>query len=138
MLGKNNKEKFELYNRLPFVLITPERQQGILQPTGAHLDIAPSIMQIVDQENYQPVEHFLGTSMFAENYSPQVLNKCLGKVYFTNEQVTFEGSAKSGVYKLTHAQEKLLEVEQEHWLSLIDEFVELSDKTIYSNGLLGE
>jgi len=130
--------KFDLYNRSPFLIITPDKQKGVVQQIASHVDVAPTILNLIEQDDYQPVEHFVGTSLFSENHPNTVLNKCLGQIYFMNEDIIIEGNAKSGMYSVLDSKDSLTQIKKDHWLDLVGDLVAVSDKTIYEDGLLGE
>lgn len=127
---------FYNYNEMPFVMVLPNKQQGQLQNIASHLDIAPTILNMIQQNNYLPQSHFAGTSLFSKNFKNNVLNKCLGKIYFANNDLVIQGNAKTGQYRLFNSDKDLTTIEQKNWLSLIDELVEQSDNTIYNDQLV--
>jgi phosphoglycerol transferase MdoB-like AlkP superfamily enzyme len=136
--GSDKLLKFNAYNRMPFVMILPEKMKAEWHSVASHIDIAPTILNMIDQENYQKPEHFVGQSLFDSSYSPVALNKCLGRVYFTNPDLVVEGSAKTNVYSVIKDTDDLLEVQKQNWLSLIKRLIKQSDETLYDNGLLGD
>ncbi|MBI5077120.1 LTA synthase family protein [Candidatus Falkowbacteria bacterium] len=133
--GQDEKLIFDAYNRVPFVMVLPDGQKGVLQNLSSQLDIAPTLLNMVVGEKYQPVAHFLGQSMFAPNFVPQVLNKCLNQIYFTNGELIIEGNAKSNLYHVLTSRQELSSLAEDNWLRLIGELVKKSDETIFNDGL---
>ena len=130
--------KTDLTDRSPFLIVTPDRQKGSLQTVSSHLDVAPTILNIIEGDSYEPVDHFIGSSMYSPAYVPNVLSKCLGQVYYKTPDLLIEGNATADSYEITSGKENLNSLQRENWLNLIGDLVESSDETIYGDQLLGK
>lgn len=129
-------QDFNNYNQTPFVMILPDKQQGQIQRVASHLDIAPTILNIAEPQTYQKPQHFLGASLFENNFPNQALNKCLGKIYYINENYIFQGNAKTSQYNLFHSTKSLDPSDNTEWQNMISQIVKYSDEAIYSNQLI--
>jgi len=129
-------KKFAMYNRNPFLIVFPDKRSGQIQNIASHVDVAPTILNLIEGDEYAPEKIFFGTSLFADNFAGMSLNKCLGNIFFVNKDVIVEGGAKSGVYRVMHSTAKLAPVQEENWLGLVKRLVEKSDEAIYNNELV--
>jgi len=128
-------ENFNFYNENPFVIVLPEKQKGKIQSIASHIDIAPTILNLIEQESYQPEPNFAGTSLFSADFPSKALNKCLSNIYFTNNDIVIEGNAKTEQYQATYLKKQMTENEKNNLLSLVKNLVNKSDETIYSDKL---
>lgn len=134
--GQDGELLFNTYNRVPFIMILPDGQKGILQNISSQLDISPTLLNMIEGGDYEPPAHFLGQSMFAKNFVPQILNKCLSQIYFTNGNLIIEGNAKSNLYRVLSSNQNLSAFAEGNWQRLIGELVEKSDETLFNDRLL--
>lgn len=128
-------ENFNDFHQQPFVLVLPQKTKGAIQPLASHIDIAPTLLNIVEQEDYEPQGNFLGQSLFAENYMPQAMNKCLGNVYFKNQNVIIQGNASNNAYQYFFEKESKY-FDKSLLLDLVKNLIKISDEAIYTNSLL--
>ena len=131
-------ESWQLTTESPFVMILPDKIRAEIQQVASHVDIAPTVLNLIEQDDYEAREHFVGQSLFEPDFANQALNKCLGEVYYLNEDINVRGNAKTGLYQVFDKNKKMTEIEGQAWLNLVQELVETSDKTIYGDGLLGK
>lgn len=120
----------------PFVMVLPSGARGQIQSIASHVDIAPTLLNLIEQDDYKPRSNFIGTSLFQKDFPNQALNKCLGEIYYINDEVLLRGNAKTMQYQVFEEFEKVPEIKKQKWLSLISSLVIQSDETIYSDGLV--
>jgi len=136
--GGDDLEAWELTHESPFVMILPDKVRAEIQQVASHVDVAPTILNLIEQDDYEAREHFVGQSLFEPDFANQAFNKCLGEVYYINEDINVRGNAKAELYQVFDKNKKMTEIEGQAWLNLVQELVETSDKTIYADGLLGK
>ena len=124
---------FHLYNDLPFVLVLPQKQKASINSVTSQLDVAPTILQIVAADKYQNKTQFLGTSLFEKNKNNVVVNKCLGNIYLMQGKNIFEGNSKTDQYQFFSAEVNMTDIEKNHTLKLLSQFVKESDEALKSN-----
>jgi phosphoglycerol transferase MdoB-like AlkP superfamily enzyme len=129
-------EDFDHYNQLPFTIILPQKIKGELQPLASQLDIAPTILNLVEQNDYQKPTNFVGDSLFSADYKPQVFNKCLGQIYYKNNNVLVQGNAKTGQYTVTHDFNSQSDLTKSFYTALISRLTLTTDNAIFQNKLL--
>lgn len=134
--GQDEKLIFNAYNRVPFVMLLPNREKGVLPSPSSQLDIAPTLLNLVEGGGYQVVPHFFGQSMYAPDFALRVLNKCLSQIYLTNNELIIEGNAKSNMYRILNANRDLPSVAKENWRRLVNELVKKSDEALFNDGLI--
>lgn len=128
-------EDFEHYNELPMVIVTPDKQRGVIQSKASQVDLAPTILQMIEQKNYHPREQFVGTSLYDYAFPNHVLNKCLSQVYYLNDKLTIQGSTKSDVYHVFDSQSNLTTIEQQTWEQYVSDLVSITDAVLETDGL---
>ena len=85
-------ENYYRYNRIPFVLSVPGMPEGVVQDIASHIDIAPTLLQLVEGASFDPPETFLGTSLFSERHPNNAVTKCLGGINFINRDGIVHGT----------------------------------------------
>ena len=126
---------WQQYNLMPFVIITPEKDKMLIQDTASHLDIAPTILHLLNQDTTKIPQHFTGHSLFADDFPNQVLNKCLDNVYYANKDLLIEGSNKSNIYHMSKEPQNMTSENKENWLSWVKTLAQTSDQVLDQNKL---
>lgn len=127
---------FNYYNESPFAMILPDQQKGEIQKIASHVDITPTILNLVEGDKYVPRDRFIGQSLFASDFSNQVLNKCLGRVYYLNQDSIVVGNYRSSRYHFLQNKRNLCEDEKQELVSWLELLVQKSDGQLYNNLLL--
>jgi phosphoglycerol transferase MdoB-like AlkP superfamily enzyme len=133
--GQDALKNFYLTNKLPFAIIFPNQLAGEIQPLASSLDIAPTILDLVEQENYAKPANFLGESLFDRNYRPTVYNKCLGNTYFLNQNLLIQGNTRTNQYQILENKATTADGETALWQKLLTDFQNFTDSTLYENKL---
>lgn len=103
---EHNLENFYLYNRSPFVVVTPDRLRGRVGEIASHIDIAPTVLHMIDGDSKNKPNRFLGTSLFSAEHKDQVMNKCLGDVFYLNRDVLVRGNPMINAYRAMSSRTK--------------------------------
>ena len=82
----NPVQDFFTYNQLPMLFYTPGMTQAAWPKVASHIDLAPTVYDLVTNGTGKLPETFLGTSLFSPAHSDVAVNKCLGRVSY------FDGS----------------------------------------------
>ena len=81
--------RFRTYNRIPLLLYVPGMQQGTLAPIASHIDVAPTLYNVIAGSTDGLPESFVGTSMYAAVRPAGAVTKCLGRAsYYDGASVT--------------------------------------------------
>lgn len=134
--GGDEVGAFKSFNEMPFVMVLPDGEQGQIANLASHVDIAPTILNIIEGADYEPDLDFIGTSLFSPKYVEQAVNKCLGNIYYVNNELIIKGSARTKLYSAIDSKKDMSPVETKNWLNLIDRFVRLSDETLFNDQLI--
>ena len=134
--GSNEQLVFDSYNQLPMTIVFPQGFKGEIVTQASHMDISPTILNLIEQSDYVPRENFWGTSLFTKQYNSPILNKCLGKIYFKNQDLIIQGNAKSDIYRVMTSKENLSTVEEKLWIKLISDLVKSTDEVLEQDVLV--
>lgn len=125
-------KNFKAYNEVPFALILPNKDKGILRQTASQVDIAPTLLNLLEGNEYKAQNNFTGTSLYDKNFSDFSVNKCLGQIYYAAEDLIIEGNAKSDVYRVISSDNEPT-AEEKFLMKALGSFVKNSDQAIYNN-----
>lgn len=129
-------ESFYLYNKSPFVIVLPTRYKAQVAELGSHIDLAPTLLHLIEKESYEPVQHFLGKSLLAQDHNEQVINKCLDKVFYINNDVLVQGNNKTHLFNAIKLHDNVEESELMSKNLYTQYLVNLTDTVLYSDKLV--
>lgn len=129
---KNDINGFYKYNNIPFVMVLPSKEKKKIQNISSHIDIAPTILDLI---NHDKVDNFLGNSLYDTRFPNQVVNKCLGNVYFMNNDIVIKGNQKFNFFKLFNDNE-LYNVDHNFIIEKIKDLIKISDIVIDTDSLI--
>ena len=128
-------KNFNEYNQVPFVMVLPDKSKGLLGQVSSQVDIAPTLLNLVEGKDYVTKKNFIGASLYDKNRSDFAINKCLGQAYLASDNLIIEGNVKSNVYRVLFDRNNQSEEQQKALINLLSGFVENSDQAIYGNEL---
>ena len=128
-------KNFNEYNRVPFVMVLLDKSKGLLGQVSSQVDIAPTLLNLVEGKDYVTKKNFIGASLYDKNRSDFAINKCLGQAYLASDNLIIEGNVKSNVYRVLFDRNNQSEEQQKALINLLSGFVENSDQAIYGNEL---
>lgn len=98
---KNNDMSFiSEFNELPFVMQVPGMGSLKIPIVASHIDIAPTILNLISEINIDTETHYLGQSIFSNNHFNQALGKCGDEIYYFNPDVSLAGDYGLNVYSM--------------------------------------
>jgi len=127
--SKQTADNFVRYNQVPLVIVSPKQ---VTQPNisiASHIDIAPTLLQIIEGEQMQKPKNFFGTSMLAAQPPNFAYTKCINEIDFINDNTILRGSAENGLYNTLKGTKE----EKEHYTPLLIPLTETTDQLIYQN-----
>ncbi len=74
--NSNNLEDFYAYNETPFMMHVPGLGGKKVADIATHIDIAPSLLHLLEGESYMPNTQFLGTSLFSDRHPNHAFLTC--------------------------------------------------------------
>jgi phosphoglycerol transferase MdoB-like AlkP superfamily enzyme len=128
-------KNFSEYNRVPFVMVLPDKNKGFLGQVSSQVDIAPTLLNLLEGGEYKSRNNFIGTSLYNKNHSDFAINKCLGQAYFVSRDLIIEGNVRSDVYRVLLDQNNQSEEQQKSLIKLLSGFVGNSDQAIFNDEL---
>ena len=129
----DNPKGFNDYNSMPFTMILPNKEKTTIQSIASHLDIAPTIWHLLNKDLNNMPEHFVGNSLYDPDFPNQALNKCLGDIFYVDENAIVRGSKKSGIYTLFHTFKEKTDNQKDKLIKWVKQLVNTSDATMHQN-----
>jgi phosphoglycerol transferase MdoB-like AlkP superfamily enzyme len=130
--GEGN-QPFLWYNEQPFVMVLPEKQQLKIRELSSLVDIPPTILNLVEGDDYEPQKNFIGTSLYSENFPETALNKCASQVYYRTKDFAIKGNAKRKLYNIDFTDTEINDAEKDNLLYLLNLTVENSDEALFKD-----
>jgi len=81
----------------PLQCIYRKKYRGQVKKIASHVDIAPTLLNIVEGEGYEMPEHFVGSSLFSSSHPNSAINKCLGESYYVDQNIIINNDMLLGV-----------------------------------------
>lgn len=128
-------DTFYKYNKSPFVMVTPQSYKSSVAQYASHIDMAPTILHMVEKENYQPRHHFMGQSLLQENRQDHVINKCLGNIFYINKNMLVNGNYSTQQYSAIPLQKNVSPSYIMKWKMYPHFYSSLTDSILYNNEL---
>ena len=83
-------QNFYTQNKIPLLIYTPDKLK-YRASTASFMDVAPTILNLIEGNNYSAVKNFQGESFFEENRANFAVNKCLKDVFYADDQTVAVG-----------------------------------------------
>lgn len=128
-------DRFLNYNRLPFVMHVPGMRGGNLQPIASHIDIAPTLYQLIAGDSAALPDSFLGTSLLSPEHRSSAVTKCLGGVSYFDGSTLVVGDVPFNVYRAVPVSEKKDTGEVDAMISALRRVIIRSDRLLKQNRL---
>jgi len=134
--AEDNLENFWDFNKLPFFIYVPKGYKLKAQDFASHIDIAPTLLNLLEGKNYNKPKNFIGQSLFDENNPNQVMLKCENQINYVNNDVVIKGNYTNKQYGFLKSPNTLSEYEKSLYKKNLDMLVNLSDSIIDNNQLV--
>jgi phosphoglycerol transferase MdoB-like AlkP superfamily enzyme len=134
---KETVENFYYHNEIPFMMYIPG--MGAIQPQkiASHMDMAPTILNILMGDEYESPDHFLGTSLFSNIHPNSIVQKCLGGIDYVDEKTIIKGNVNSNIYNIFDtSREFVSDEEKQGYLANLSSFVDKTDEILIHNQLV--
>ena len=131
----DTEQSFVWYNEQPFVMVLPDAQKMEIRKIASHVDIAPTILNLIEGDNYVPEKNFIGHSLYESNFPETVLNKCLNQVYFRTKESIIQGNAKNEMYNIYFSERTIGDNEETNLQDLLKLLVRTSDAALDEDSL---
>lgn len=129
-----NADNFVKYNDLPFVMVVPGMNQPLLiNQTVSHIDIAPTLWQLVYGQDKPVNSYFMGTSLFETNRPDGAITKCLGEISYVRDGLIIQGDSRNNLYRFLRVPNDWSRERQEITINQIKKIVSESDQILYGN-----
>lgn len=136
MAGGPEVERLEDYNLLPFVAYLPGSYKGVNKKLASQVDIAPTIMNLLEGDDYGLPESFVGQSLFSRKHPEFAVNKCLGEVIFANQEVVLKKDLALDKFTVIQDTGQYSKYKVQEYRTGLEGLVDLTDRAM-QNDLLG-
>jgi len=132
--GENSLNFYD-YNDIPFTIVLPKslEYKNNQKHYISNIDIAPTILNLIEGENFEKPEQFVGQSIFSEDHPENVLLKCKGDLIFANDEVVMRGNSELDSYAPFFNQGFLKPEELDKYQSYLKQLSKYSDFVIDNN-----
>lgn len=128
-------DRFLNYNRLPFFMHVPGMRGGNIQPVASHMDIAPTLYQLIAGEDARLPATFIGTSLLSPEHRSSVVTKCLGGVSYYDGRTLIEGDVPFDMYRALPVTERGAAADADAMMTALRRVVIRSDRLLKQNKL---
>lgn len=129
-----NPDNFSKYNQVPFVMVIPGLERPIkINQTISHLDIAPTLWQLIYGSDKPIDQTFIGTSLLSANRPDGVISKCLGEVFYARDDLIIQGDVRNNLYSFLDQPTNWSDRQKNQTIDLLKKSVYLSDQLLYGN-----
>ena len=132
-----NRKTHGRYNEVPFVMHTPNGASATLANYASNLDIAPTLLHMLEGGNYTPYKSFLGTSLFDPNHPNNTLQKCKGQIDYVDEHIVLQGNSETNMYHPLDTK-NLTDADIETYKENISNIVDITDTYLHTNQMIKE
>lgn len=130
---------FYNYNEVPLAIHVPNHHEEKIKNIASQIDIAPTILNIIEGENFSPPENFIGKSMFAKEHPESAISKCLGETLYVDKNIILKNDILIGIDQPIAYLDKYADLKLENYEGCLSKVIEGSDKVMTDNNLcLGE
>ncbi len=129
-------DNFLNYHEIPLAIYIPDSYLGEIRQFSSHLDIAPTILDIINQGNDYLPENFLGQSLFSDGYQNSAINKCLGQAFYVDSNIAVNYYQKFGLSESMTFFKNKSEEKFDNYVNDLKQIVKLSD-LVLEEDLLG-
>lgn len=128
--SENKLIDFYHYNRIPFFMYVPERLKAQVQPVASNIDIAPTILDLL---NIEKPKNFIGTSIFSADHPQNVVNKCLSRVEYAAPGIILRGNVRSGQYNSLLQPDNFTTEQLDQATGYLKSIIEKTDEVLKEN-----
>jgi len=134
--GKIND--FYNYNQVPLMIYVPGIEKVEVKRIASHIDIAPTILNIIEGKDYQMPKHFVGQSILSGKHPNSAINKCLGESFYIDQNIIINNDMLLGVESPIAFLKEYAKDKFNDYANLFRNVIEKSDEMMIKNILLGD
>lgn len=139
----NSTEYLSEFNELPFVMYVPGMKSTKVPIVASHIDIAPSILNLISDIDINLETQYIGQSIFSSDHNNQAIGKCGDEIFYFSPYITLGGNYALNIYNMTKKPADLsIEKQKEYYTKLSravyysDELVGYPEDFVFPNGSL--
>jgi len=96
--GDSSVDNFYNYNELPFLLYVPGMKGARLADIASHIDIAPTLLHVLEGGRYVERNHFLGKSLFSGSHPNHSFSSCHDMSYLVHPDGVVVHNTKNNIH----------------------------------------
>lgn len=127
----NSAEYLSEFNELPFVMYVPGMKFTKIPIVASHIDIAPSILDLISDVDIDLETQYIGQSIFSSDHNNQAIGKCGDEIFYFSPYITLGGNFALNIYNMTKKPTDLSIEKQKEY------YTKLSRAVYYSDELVG-
>ena len=132
---ENQINNFYGYNELPFMMYVPGMESITMKDIATHMDIAPTILNIIQGDSYEKPEHFVGHSLFSEDHPNYAVSVCHDQINFVTPNHVIVGNSEHAKYLRLHAKENMSQREVDTIGRTLQTLVDMNGGMIRQNNI---
>lgn len=136
--SKNDTANFYLYNEIPFMMYVPGMTGLEVRDIASHIDIAPSLLELVLGKEYRKPVNFMGTSLFSKKHPNLALSSCNEQIQYVNPYEIIIGNRIANEYVSLDADTEISAFELEKIGNAAQTITSIVKNMIRSNLLVQE
>lgn len=127
----DKEEGFLQTNVVPFFIYEPNGLSDKAE-VASQVDIAPTVLNLIEGDRYSKPSNFVGQSLLAGNFSNSALNKCFDQDFYIDQDLIIEGTNDFDLYGFV---KKKQEVNSTEKIARLRSVVAASDEIIQDDNL---
>ncbi|MBU0597119.1 hypothetical protein KKA94_03070, partial [Patescibacteria group bacterium] len=125
------------YNELPFAMYIPGLVKIETEKIASNIDIAPTILNIIEGESYVRPEHFIGSSMFSKDHPDNAVQKCLNGIEYVDENNIAIGNENTSAYSILYSASNYISANDNAKLpDKLKNLIQVTDEMLINNRLV--
>jgi len=126
----NAVNDFNNYNELPFAMYVPGGYKGKIKEIASQVDIAPTILNLIEGSGYKLPEYFIGRSLFSDSQDNGAVSKCLGEGLYINQDVIIRTEKLLDAFAPLVFKHKYAKFKYEEYISSFSAVLKSSDAAL--------
>lgn len=131
----NALDNFYNYYKIPFAMHVPGYSEEKVKEIASHIDIAPTLLNIIEGDDYEMPQQFIGQSIFSKEHSNSAFNKCLGNSFYANPDIIIYYDNLLESYRPIAFLGESAELKFDYYTNACDEIQKRSDNVIVKDEL---
>jgi phosphoglycerol transferase MdoB-like AlkP superfamily enzyme len=130
-------DNFYNYYKIPFAMHVPGHTSEKAKDVASHIDIAPTLLNIIEGDGYEMPEQFIGESIFSKQHLNSAINKCLGNSFYASPDTIIYYDDLLEAYRPIAYFGESSKLKFDYYIKACEEIKEKSDNIMIKDQLCG-